>query len=347
MGSPSIVVGWNGLPAYGARLIQAGRDHLGVQFPVLGTKPDVPIDGMEEILGDGLKWLEAGRSYSWGQLKMPVPELFIHTGWGYSHFNSLADEVRANGGKVVGMFDNCWKPTLRQFIGSIYFRMFLRRKYFAAWVPGKSGKRLAKQLGFGVKRVFVGMYGSSSEVFSNKVPMSKRKKQVLFVGRLIHRKGVVELAQAFSRIHEEFPDWSLLIVGEGECKVEVDQLKGVKVLPFKQPEEISRLMNQSRVFALASREEHWGLVVHEAALSGCALMLQAQIGAAADFASEENAVLFARTNQEDMVSAFREIFQWPAPKFVQASHESQQVASAFGLEKWSKQLEKIVQGSLK
>ena len=32
-------------------------------------------------------------------------------------------------------------------------------------------------------------------------------------------------------------------------------------------------MNQSKVFALASREEHWGLVVHEAALCGCALLL--------------------------------------------------------------------------
>lgn len=342
MGSPSIVVGWNGLPAYGARLIQAGRDHLGVQFPVLGTKPDVPIDGMEEILGDGLKWLEAGRSYSWGQLKMPVPELFIHTGWGYSHFNSLADEVRANGGKVVGMFDNCWKPTLRQFIGSIYFRMFLRRKYFAAWVPGKSGKRLAKQLGFGVKRVFVGMYGSSSEVFSNKVPMSKRKKQILFVGRLIHRKGILELVEAFRQLSGQFPEWNLLLLGDGDLKQQISLTDKIEIMPFQQPSKVAELMNESRIFALASREEHWGLVVHEASLCGCALLIQQQIGAAFDLAQQGNAVVFKKTNISLIKEAFQKILNWSDSEYDNANTTSVALASHFGPDVWARTLEDII-----
>lgn len=342
MSSPLIVVGWNGLPAYGSKLIQAGRDHLGVQFPVLGTRPDVPTEGMEDVLGEGLIWLNAGRRYSWKELSLPVPDLFIHTGWKYPHFISLADEVRANGGKIVGMFDNCWKLTPRQFIGSIYFRIFLRRKYFAAWVPGKSGKRLANQLGFGVKRVFVGMYGSSSEVFSNKVPMSKRKKQILFVGRLINRKGILELVEAFRQLSGQFSEWDLLLVGDGDLKQQISLSDKIKVMPFQQPSKVAELMNESRIFALASREEHWGLVVHEASLCGCALLIQQQIGAAFDLAQQGNAVVFKKTNISLIKEAFLKILNWSELEYENANTASVGLASHFGPDVWARALEDII-----
>lgn len=343
MGKLNIAVGWNGLPAYGANLIQAGRDRIGQQFPVLGTQPDVPIEGMEDVLGDGLIWLNAGCRYSWKDLKLPVPDLFIHTGWRYPHFISLADEVRKNGGAVVGMFDNCWKGSLRQRVGGIYFRLFMRKLYHAAWVPGESGKQLALSLGFSQESILTGMYGSSTEIFRSKIPIADRPKQLIYVGRLNHRKGVLELAHAFSCLSRTFPDWSLLIVGNGEFGSEVSKLSGVQLLPFKQPSEIAELMNQSRVFALASREEHWGLVVHEAALSGCALVLERNIGAASDLAQKENAVLFANTSVEEIEKALREVFQWSDRQFARASDLSQEAALNFGPDVWSQKLETLVQ----
>jgi glycosyltransferase involved in cell wall biosynthesis len=338
-----IVVGWNGLPAYGAKLIQAAREDFGCAFPVLGTKPDVPIEGMEQIIGDGLVWLEAGQRYTWDELGLAVPDLFIHTGWGYPHFISLANEVRSLGGKVVGMFDNCWKGDFRQFFGGLYFRLFMRRKYHAAWVPGQSGLRLARYLGFKTSSIYPGMYGSSDEIFNMVVPMVERQKQILFVGLLDHRKGILELVEAYSRVKVDYPDWNFLVVGNGPLTCEVEKFDGIELLPFQQPEAIAALMNRSRVFALASREEHWGLVVHEAALCGCALLLQSHIGAVADLSTSDNAVLFSETAADEIEVAMREIFEWGELEFNRASLSSLALSSGFGPRRWVRQFKQIIE----
>ena len=342
MSTVNIVVAWNGLPAYGARLLQEARDHIGVQFPVLGTKPDVPIQGMEQILGGGLVWLKAGNKYSWAELGLSVPDLFVHTGWKYPHFISLANEVRRAGGKVVGMFDNCWKPTLRQRLGAFYFRLFLRKKYAAAWVPGASGRKLALELGFSTSDIMVGMYGASSEIFSNEIPMASRPKRIIYVGRLNQRKGVLELVEAFRRVYFDFTEWRLLIVGAGELEAQIKGIPSVEHIPFQQPQEIAKLMNKSRVFALASREEHWGLVVHEAALCGCALLLQKYIGAASDLGLHGNSILFSETNAEEIERSLRCMLTWSDDMFERASSASVEHSSKFGPHVWAHNLKAMV-----
>ena len=337
-----IVVGWNGLPAYGAKLIQAAREDLECAFPVLGTKPDVPIQGMEQILGDELVWLKPARRYTWAELSLDVPDLFIHTGWGYPHFISLADEVRSHGGKVVGMFDNCWKGDFRQLLGGLYFRIFMRKKYHAAWVPGQSGLRLARYLGFKAPSIYTGMYGSSDEIFNAVVPMSEREKQILFVGRLDHRKGILELLEAYTRVRAHYPDWKFVVVGNGPLACEVEGFDGIELLPFQQPEAIAALMNRSRIFALASREEHWGLVVHEAALCGCALLLQANIGAVPDLSTSGNSVLFSETAASEIEVAMSEIFEWSEMDFNRASSSSLELAGGFGPTRWARQFKQII-----
>lgn len=338
-----VVVAWNGLPAYGARLIRAGRERSGYDFPVLATKPDIPIQGMESILDGKVTWIDPTSKPSWKDVGVPIPDVFIHTGWAYPFFISLANEVRSNGGKVVGMFDNCWKGNFRQLLGGLYFRIFRRRKYAAAWVPGKSARRLANYIGFSNQWIFEGMYGADQTVFNVKVAPLERPKKLLFVGRLVERKGVLELADAFGKLLEDFPDWSLEIVGTGPLAKKLYGRANVEVRPFQQPDVIAELMNQSRIFVLASKEEHWGLVVHEAALCGCALVLQSSIGAAADLAGKRNAVVFEKTKVNSICDALREILVWNDDRFTSAASESADLAANFGPKIWAKRLEEIVE----
>lgn len=337
-----LVVAWHGLPAYAARLMLEGRKRMGYDFPVLATKPDVPIEGMETILGEGIYWIDPKSRPSWVDLGLKIPKIFIHTGWGYAYFLSLADEVRAQGGQVVGMFDNCWKGNLRQLVGGLYFRAFKRKQYAAAWVPGKSARRLCRYIGFKSSRIFTGMYGSDPEVFGHRTPILKRPKQIVFVGRLNHRKGVLELVDAFLQISEDFPDWKLVIVGDGALEPAVKWGERVTLIPFQQPHDVAVIMNQSRVFALASREEHWGLVVHEAALCGCVLALQASIGAVADLSSPGNAVYFKETEPEVIAHSLREIMNWTDAHLADGSQESRQLAGNFGPKSWAENLKEIV-----
>jgi len=339
----SLVVAWNGLPAYAAHLIREGQALYGSAFPVLGTQPDVPIEGMESVLGSSLRWIEPDRPHTWAKLGVEVPEVFIHSGWGYMHFNSLADEVRLKGGKVIGMFDNCWKGTLRQILGGVYFRYILRKNYAAAWVPGQSGSKLARFMGFEQKQIYTGMYGAHSQIFNSVKPIHHRPRRILFVGRLTHRKGVLELAEAFNKCSDRYPDWELYLVGNGELLESIQVGKNVNRLPFMQPEQIAELMNESRVFALASREEHWGLVVHEAALCGCALLLQSSIGAVSDLANNQNAETFKKTSTEAIEASMIKIMQWGDERYKAASTASQRVAEDFGPATWARQLIRILE----
>src|ERR1035437_3906227 len=118
---PRVAIAWNGLPVYAARLLRAViANH---EVTVIGTRPDVPFEGIEEHLGGRVIWIEENADVSWAGLGLPVPDLFIHTGWRNPAFNLLGLAVRKNGGLRVSMVDNNWHGTFRQMLGMLVFRL--------------------------------------------------------------------------------------------------------------------------------------------------------------------------------------------------------------------------------
>ena len=330
-----IAVGWNGLPLYGAKLIAAARENVGYNFNVIGTRPKVPILGMDELLPTNLYWLNAGGDYSWKDLGLEVPDVFFQSGWRYRHFISLADEVRASGGQINGLFDNNWKGSIRQILGGLYFRFFMRKKYAAVFVPGFEGKKLAHFLGFKKENIFSGLYGSCRKIFSNQIKCSQRPKCFLFVGQFIHRKGVLELANAFKKFHRQYPEWTLRLIGQGELADQLKGYPGVMVEPFKQPNEIAEVMSQARVLILPSREENWGLVVHEAALSGCGLLLTSKVGSAVDMSTENNAIVIEKLSVDLLVSAMSRFANMSDEQLDLMQNDSLNRSIAFGPQPWA------------
>ena len=45
-----------------------------------------------------------------------------------------------------------------------------------------------------------------------------RKKQILFAGSIIHRKGYETLLRGFSKIAHRYPEWNLVFAGNGEIE---------------------------------------------------------------------------------------------------------------------------------
>jgi glycosyltransferase involved in cell wall biosynthesis len=331
----NVVVGWNGLPVYGARLIASARKKFRNEFHVIATPPYSPVKGIDEILPTNLRWIDSDIVYSWSKLSMDIPDIFFHTGWRYKHFISLADEVRSAGGKVVGMFDNNWKGNSRQIIGGLYFRLCLRKKYSAVFVPGIEGYCLARYIGFSDENIYSGLYGASNLIFSNQIRCNDRPKTFLFVGQLVKRKGVLELVEAFKNFHQHRPDWTLRIIGQGNLESQIEQCEGLSVEPFKQVEEIAKTMQLSRVLILPSQEEHWGLVVHEATLSGCGLLLTSQVGAAADLATSKNAVIIKRTSVDLLIKGMNRFADMEDHDIDAMEETSIKNSNKFGTEYWA------------
>lgn len=340
-----IAFSWNGLPQYAARLLAAARQELGQPFPVIGSRPAVPVGGIEEALGGPPHWVEAARSVSWKDLGLPVPKVFFQSGWAYPAFNALGDEVRAAGGKVCLLMDNNWRGTFRQMLGAPWFRLFQRHKFAAVLVPGKSGRRLARWYGMPDEAIFEGMYGADPQLFFNGPPLENRPKRIIFVGQYIERKGCVPLARAFASVADRLPGWELCMYGSGPLQSAIPPHPAIKVMGFIQPEQLGALYRDARIFALPSNSEAWGLVVHEAALSGCMLLLSEAIGSAPDFAMPWNAELFRKNDFSSLVAALLKLAKTADQDLGRAQAASITVAQSHGPHRFALAIQAIV-GSL-
>ncbi len=122
--------------------------------------------------------------------------------------------------------------------------------------------------------------GVDTEIFS---PLRFRKETqkerfgilnetvVLFVGRLVEQKGLEYLLQAMPSVIREFNDTVLLIVGDGNCRNELENLtkklglqKYVQFLGSLPSDQIPAIMSLATVFVLPSLVESFGIVLAEA-----------------------------------------------------------------------------------
>ena len=104
---------------------------------------------------------------------------------------------------------------------------------------------------------------------------TNRLNQVIYVGSLIPRKGVMTLIQAMAKVHKQLPGLRLLVVGEGDQRAELEEkvrqlqlADVVLMLGPKSQEDVSHLIRQSKLFVLPSIEEGQGVVLVEALASG-------------------------------------------------------------------------------
>ncbi len=338
-----VAFSWRGLPFYAACLLSHAIKALGEPCDVIGTPPLVPVKGMEEALGSDICWIDHSVPTSWAEIGLEVPSLFFQSGWGYPAINSLGSEVRRNGGRVVGMSDANWRGDFRQVVlGMLAFRLRLRSQFDAMFVPGAQGRRLMKHYGFRNSDIYEGMYGSDPTVFLGGPPLNARPKEFLYVGQFVERKNILRLARVFTRFAEQRPDWQLRICGSGELRDQIPKHPNIIVQDFLQADKLGALYRNARFFVLPSLQEAWGLVVHEAALSGCALLLSDKIGSADDLAGAKNALSFVATDDESLLSALHKAAAMDEGQLQAADDETRIMARKFGPERFAREVVSIV-----
>lgn len=341
--SPEIVLSWKGLPQYAARLMRAAIDRLDVDCAIVGSKPGVPVEGMEKALGRPVHWVNAEKPVSWQALDIGVPSIFVQSGWSYPAFSTLGREVKANGGRVIGLSDANWRGDFRQTaLGPLGFRALHRNHFDAMIVPGEQGTQLMTYFGMPADKVRTGMYGADPTLFNGGKPLAIRSKTFLYVGQFISRKDVLGLTNAFLSFLQTHPDWSLHMCGSGEQHNDLPKHPNITVEGFVQPEQLAERYRTARFFILPSRIEAWGLVVHEAALCGCALALSDAIGSGNDLANAVNALRFQAGNEDAILGALTEAATFDDARLGAAEKESRRLASHFGPERFSLEVCRLV-----
>jgi glycosyltransferase involved in cell wall biosynthesis len=324
LGVRGVAVAWSGLPPYAIRLLRVAVEKGEIQA-VLGTQPVVPFEGIDEIAGKRIEWIEKDAVLTWSDLLMAPPAMFIHTGWNNPSFNSLARDTRRHHGRVVSMVDNNWKGNLRQIAGSIWSRTVLVRRFDAVIVPGISARSLCRFLGFSESSIVDGLYSADAAVFGCETPHSKRDKTIIFAGQLIHRKGVDILLEGWIRAGLAAQGWKLQVAGTGPLSSLAKGVSGVDFVGFVQQSAAASLFSHARALVLPSREDHWPLVVHEAALAGLALLLSARIGNIPEFATPENSIVFDPGSKK-VAEALLEMAGWSEDRWDRAYRASREAS---------------------
>lgn len=328
----SIAFAWSGLPDYAARCIRAVIERFPGSVTVIGTRPGVPIAGMERSLGQAVHWIDGKDAHAdWARLGLHPPDLFFQGGFHWAAFNALGIRCRSSGGKVVLQTDSNWQGTLRQHVlDPVRHRAFFRRRFDGVFVPGNSGTIYAERMGYRPGTVLEGMYGADPILFNGGAPLHSRPKRFLFVGRLVQVKSVVTLAQAFVDFAADNSEWSLQICGAGPLRSQLPDHPRIEVSEFLQPAQLADVFRNARCLVLPSLYEPWGLVVHEAVLSGCALALSQVVGAASDLATKSNSVLFQPGDVNAIADALRSIASWDEARWQEAENASRAMATKFG-----------------
>lgn len=341
-----IAISWSGMPVYAAKLIKEGLENNDNLITLLSTNLQVPIEITQEITNRKIYIIDAEKDIKWADLGLEIPDIYFQAGWFIKSFNQLGLQVKRNGGKVVVLSDNSWKNNLRQYLGYIKFNIFYRNRFNAAWVPGKSGQRFMEFLGLKEDKIFTGLYGSDPDVFFSDNSILSREKCFIFVGQLIPRKGIKSLIKAFNKFYQKNPEWKLKIYGRGELDYLIDSCDGVDFFDFASPYEIALALRSSRFLVLPSLEDHWPLVVSEAAMSGCGLILSNKIGNSYEFLTSNNGFSFKANSFNQLYNCLCLASNLSDEALIEAQNVSLELGSKYLTKHWKVKFNQII-GCLK
>lgn len=335
-----VVISWNELPKYAAYPISEVIKK-NPKIEIVSIKSKLPIKNLEKILNKKIYWVK-NYNLKWSDLGLKIPDIYFQAGWYKKSFSSLGQEVKNNGGKIVLLSDNSYKNNLRQKIGSIIYKIKYLNYFDATWVPGYLGAKLMKFFGVSKQSIFQGLYCSNQKIFKKGKTISKRQKTFLFVGQLIKGKGLIELLNSFQIFLNTNKDWKLIIVGKGPLRKIIPKHKNIKYLGFKTPEEISTLMQKSRFLVLPTHLDQWPLVVNEATLCGCGLLITDAVGNIPEFSNSKNSIISKISSKKSLLASLEKASKLSDSKLEKMYKESLRLSSKYVISNWVKNYQNII-----
>jgi glycosyltransferase involved in cell wall biosynthesis len=279
------------------------------------------------------------------------PTAIYVAGWADPFYNNLIKTFKGDIPIIVGM-DNPWKGNLRQRIGTLYGQMVISKLFTRIWVAGIFQYEFARRLGFNQNQIRLGQYCGNSNSFS--FTNDNRERIILFVGRLVDYKRPDWLVQAFQEICEEYPalnNWKVRIIGNGPLKESLINRtisdEKIQIMDFVFPEELPGEFGKAKIFCLPSSQEHWGVVVHEAAISGLPLLLSDNCGAATEFLiSNYNGKMFDNNSFASFKNSLKALMQCTDSELNQMSVNSYELSKRITLDSWCATFKELVSSDI-
>lgn len=180
-------------------------------------------------------------------------------------------------------------------------------------------KRSAIAFGIPAEKIEISYIGVDTDYFKHSgVPVGSREPIILFVGRMVEKKGFGYLMEAYQRVKAEVPGAKLVAVGEGplwdEYRSTAEKLSlGVDFRGRLSSAEVRSLMAEARVFCLPSvtaangDAEGLPIVLLEAQACGVPCVTSANGGAQEGIADGSTGYAFRERDVAAMAEALKKI----------------------------------------
>ena len=192
---------------------------------------------------------------------------------------------------------------------------------------------------------FKNMIEVASDTVFTRYSIRKSEKNLLFVGRFIKEKGVIELL-SFMKEQKSDPSIQLIMVGGTKEELEAfekDLPSNIHIIPFLEKLEILELMRATDVFVLPTHSDTWGLVIVEALSAGIPIISTNRCNAALEFIKNgKNGYLMQELTTVELASKLNATLRLDAE---QVARYNQCLMQDYNLEGSAKNLMSILEDS--
>ncbi len=208
-------------------------------------------------------------------IKEEKPDIIISTMQGEENFflRKIANKTPIIG---INHLTLLWRKGMTEKKVRTRIRMYLTylihctkwRKYNAIIALSKTDELNLQRIG--CNTYYIPNPSSFPIIHNNK---RKNNKQIIMVGRLDYLKGQDRLLKIWKNISNEFPDWKLLLIGNGEMHdtlLDLEKRYNIQnsVIHIYQSNNIQSQLASASIFAFTSRLESFGMVILEAFCCG-------------------------------------------------------------------------------
>lgn len=177
-----------------------------------------------------------------------------------------------------------------------------------------------------------------------------KQKRIIAVGRLAYQKNYPMMFRAFAKVYHDFPDWQLVVYGNGPQK---DEIRGVierlgmegHIILAGKSDHVVEEMNKSSLFVMSSDYEGMSNALLEAVCVGLPV-ISTDVSGARDLITEGvNGYIVPVGNERALTLALRSMLSSPE-KMDEMGRQSKALAPRFREEQivgqWEELIKKVV-----
>ena len=179
--------------------------------------------------------------------------------------------------------------------------------------------RLAEEafaaLGFPETKIYrFGYFENAQHVETTCGPQNSRRREVMYVGRLVKEKGIELLIEAIVPLLREDASLRFVLVGGGELENELrNQVHAMGLddqIAFRgvvRSRSVHSLLKQGIMLVLPSELDGWGIVVNQALQAGTPVVVSDSCGSAELVANGENGYIFQTGDASSLKECMRAV----------------------------------------